>query len=441
MPWPAVIGARAESGVHPQVESSAGLLHPGSDDVGAGAAYRFAGKMRTLVRWLSRGLAGSVPVEALVLRCFGIAWLVLSVAGTFTTSPRPGLHGHGAVVLGGLIVLLVTALATQPHRLDASPGRRVAGLTAVTAASAVLAVAQPNGIWQAGPVFVGIISAVGLPRRTGVRMLAFSLTVLIAVVAIDGRSGSALSLLMQAVPWFLVMRLLRRFREQRDALDASRAAEARAAAAAERGRLAREMHDVLAHSLSALALQLESTRLLARSRSVDDDVAVALDRAHHLAVSGLEEARRAIAAERGDELPGPELIPALAGAFEEQSGLPVAVKISGEPHDLAPEARLAVYRTAQEALTNVRRHAAAERVEVRLDYGRERTVLIVEDRAAAGVPAPLPVSGSSASSGSGLSGGYGLTGMRERAELLGGQLLAAPTSRGFRVELRLPAQT
>ena len=141
---------------------------------------------------------------------------------------------------------------------------------------------------------------------------------------IKDQAIGALGFLSGIVPWFLAMRLLHHVVDQRDALQASRAAEARAAAAAERGRLAREMHDVLAHSLSALALQLETTRVLARRRGVDEDVAIAIDRAHHLAASGLDEARRAIAAERGDELPGPERIGALADAFAEQSGLPVA---------------------------------------------------------------------------------------------------------------------
>ena len=179
------------------------------------------------------------------------------------------------------------------------------------------------------------------------------------------------------------------------------------------------MHDVLAHSLSALALQLE-TRACSRAAVASTPRSPrAIDRAHHLAASGLDEARRAIAAARGDELPGPERIGALADAFREQSGLPVALEVSGEPRELAPEARLAVYRTAQEALTNVRRHAAAERVDVKLDYGPDSTVLVVEDHAVAGVLAAAGRSRRPA--------GYGLTGMRERAELLGGELLAAPT--------------
>ena len=275
------------------------------------------------------------------------------------------------------------------------------------------------------------MAALRLDRRAGVLVLGFTIVVLLAVSAAEGRGDAVPSVLLGALPWFLLMRVMRSLRDQRDELAASRAAVADAATAAERGRLAREMHDVLAHSLSALALQLETTRLLARNRGVDGDVTRALDQAHHLAATGLEDARRAIATERGDALPGPERIGLLADAFGEQSGLPIALEVHGKPRELRPEARLAVYRTAQEALTNVRRHATPEHVAVRLDYLPESTVLVVEDHARTGTPPPIAL-GTAANS-------YGLTGMRERAELLGGQLLAEPTGDGFRVELRLPA--
>jgi signal transduction histidine kinase len=215
-------------------------------------------------------------------------------------------------------------------------------------------------------------------------------------------------------------------------LEASRAAEAEAAAAAERGRLAREMHDVLAHSLSALALQLETTRLLARERGADPDITSALDHAHRQAAAGLDEARRAISALRGDELPGPDRLGDLAAAFEEHSGVPVQLRVTGTPHDLPADARLAIYRTAQEALTNVRRHAAPHHVSMRLEQEPAGTRLVVEDVGRPGVPVGVGVDAVSGS-------GYGLTGMRERAELLGGRLAAGPTSAGFRVELWLPA--
>jgi signal transduction histidine kinase len=389
--------------------------------------------MLAIYRWFTRSgfdADARAPVEAVVLRLVGLAYLVVFVVDTVTTRPHPGLHGRGIAVLAAMIVFVVAVVAVQPQRADMAPWRRMAMLLAVTAAAAVLAGVQPNGIWPAGPYIVGIMAALRLDRRAAALTLAASVTVLLIVATAVGRDSAAPAVIVGAIPWFLIMRMLRVLRDQRDALESSRAAEARAAAAAERGRVAREMHDVLAHSLSALALQLETTRLLARERGVDPEVARAVDQAHHLAASGLDEARRAIAAERGDELPGPERIGLLADVFGQQSGLPVAVEVTGEPRELAPDARLAMYRTAQEALTNVRRHATPERVDVRVDYQPDSTVLVVQDHSAAGVPAPVAL-GSAAN-------GFGLTGMRERAELLGGELIAEPTHDGFRVELRLP---
>lgn len=391
--------------------------------------------MLAIIRWFTSGghvssSDGRAPAEAIFLRAIGLVYLVVFLVSGFTTRPHPGLHGHGAVILVAMVAFVAAAVGTQP-RSQVTDSRRIVLLILVTIASAVLAVAQPHGIWEAGPYFVGVVAAMRLERVTGALTLGFSIIVLVLVSAVAGHGSSAISVMVGAVPWFLVIRLMRDARERQIALLASQAAEARAAAAAERGRVAREMHDVLAHSLSALALQLESTRLVARDQGVDVTVIRGLDQAHDLAASGLEEARRAIAAARGDELPGPDRLGALAEAFGEQSGLPVAVEVRGEPRELAPDARLAVYRTAQEALTNVRRHAAAERVRLELEYSPQGTVLVVEDQAQPGAPPPV---------GLGLAGsGYGLTGMRERAELLGGQLLAEPTSNGFRVELRLPA--
>src|SRR5262249_20321027 len=89
-------------------------------------------------------------------------------------------------------------------------------------------------------------------------------------------------------------------------LQASRDAEAEAAMPRERSRVARDMHDVLAHSLSGLMLQLEGARMLAARPDAEGQLPPALDRAHHLARAGLDEARRAIAALRDEDLPGPD---------------------------------------------------------------------------------------------------------------------------------------
>jgi signal transduction histidine kinase len=101
--------------------------------------------------------------------------------------------------------------------------------------------------------------------------------------------------------------------------------------------------------------------------------------------------------------------------------------VTGEDRELGSDGRLTLYRVAQEALTNIRKHAQAERVELHLAYEPSGTRLTVEDFEGDGARPP-PADGT----------GYGLTGMRERAELLGGTLTAGPTGEGFRVELWVP---
>jgi signal transduction histidine kinase len=235
------------------------------------------------------------------------------------------------------------------------------------------------------------------------------------------------------IAFFTIALLSRRLREGQERaerlltqLEQTRDAQARAAVLAERQRLAREMHDVLAHSLSGLALQLEGARLLATSRGAPAEVAAAVERAHRLAKGGLEEARRAIGMLREDDLPGPERLPALAREFEQDTGVPCETLVTGAPRELRSDALLTLYRVAQEALTNVRKHAHPKRVEVRLAYEPAGARLTVEDF------------GDAAPDGSGDGTGYGLTGMRERADLLGATLTAAGTGRGFRVELWVP---
>jgi signal transduction histidine kinase len=212
----------------------------------------------------------------------------------------------------------------------------------------------------------------------------------------------------------------------------SRKAGLHAAALAERQRLAREMHDVLAHSLSGLMVQLEGARLLAATAPGDDRLPAAIDRAHLLARSGLDEARAAIGMLRGDELPGPEQLVELARAFTAGTGVPCQFTEAGTARGLASAVRLALYRVTQEALTNVRKHARPDRVEVRLQYLPETVTLTIQDFGPARA-------GDGTEPGGGPAAGYGLTGMRERAALLGGHLDATATQDGFRVLLRVPA--
>nr|WP_244994274.1 sensor histidine kinase [Actinomadura coerulea] len=216
-------------------------------------------------------------------------------------------------------------------------------------------------------------------------------------------------------------------RRGKAAQEATRRAEAANAVLAERSHIAREIHDILAHSLSAQIVHLEGARLLLAR---DGDRAQALDRverARNLARSGLEETRRALATLRG-EIPQPkEVIQELAEEFYASTGRPCDVHVTGAPRELPPQAGLAVVRTAQEALTNVRKHAPGARAQVALRYLAGRVELEVTDTGGA-EPADQPDGG-----------GYGLVGMRERAELIDGTLVTGPDGKGFRVSLTVPA--
>jgi signal transduction histidine kinase len=375
---------------------------------------------------------GRPPRVVYVLRIIGTVGLATIVVAGVAVEPGPALHGNGLGVLAAL-VLLLGGVAASFRRRRLRPGVRFAGLTAVALGGALLAGFQPGGAGLGAVYYVFAMAELRLPRRPAGLLVAFALaSQAVGIVAAgDGESGRLIGLVAGTLPWFFVLRLMRELRGRQIQAEAlvqelreSREAEAEAAALGERARVARDMHDVLAHSLSALALQLEAARLLARDRGSDAEVVGAIETAHRLAAGGLDEARRSIAALRGDALPGPDGLAALVEAFGERASL----SVTGTPRDLESEARIAIYRTAQEALTNVRRHSAADRVEVALRYAENGTTLTVSDH---GPGAPVVVGDRSG-------GGYGLTGMRERAELLGGRLSAAPTDDGFHVELWLP---
>ena len=104
---------------------------------------------------------------------------------------------------------MAAAIASQPRRGDVPTARRVALLVVVAIMTAVLAAIQPKGIWQAGPYFVGIMAAVRLDRRTGVLTLAFTIILLLAVSVAEGRGGVVPAVLIGALPWFLLMRVMR----------------------------------------------------------------------------------------------------------------------------------------------------------------------------------------------------------------------------------------
>ena len=202
------------------------------------------------------------------------------------------------------------------------------------------------------------------------------------------------------------------------------AEHARAAALAERNRIAREVHDVLAHSLGALSVQLDAADALLESDGDIDQAREFVQRARRLAVGGLAETRSAVQALRDDPVDLREQLTALATV----NG--AALKVTGAERRLGSDVELALYRAAQEALSNVRKHAPGASVSVHLDYGSRVTALLVENGPCPDDRAP------SAFSTTG--GGFGLRGMRERIELLGGELSTAAQGSGWSVRATVP---
>jgi signal transduction histidine kinase len=317
-------------------------------------------------------------------------------------------------------------------RLSADRLISISGLAAV----AIQFLAPNNGAFVA-VVAVIAVSALRLDAPSGrfvAAVCGVGFLVASAASAHPLSSGEMVSVVPALLFTYLGSTALRRLRMEqqktRELLQeviAGRDAVIRAAALDEQAHLAREMHDVLAHTLSALSIQLEGARLLAEQSSCVPEVATALERTSGLAREGLGEARRAVGSLRGEILPGPDLLPQLVQEFEYDVGVPCRLRIEGGPVVLSSDARLAMYRIAQEALTNVRKHTDSSAVDITLRTTVDSVELVVENE---GTPVASRVPG----------GGYGVSGMRERAELLNGTLQAVPTAKGFKVWLWIPTR-
>ncbi len=198
----------------------------------------------------------------------------------------------------------------------------------------------------------------------------------------------------------------------------------RAAALTERNRIGREVHDVLAHSLGALSVQLDAADALLENGNDPSKARQLVQQARKLAVQGLEETRQAVHALRDEPVALAEQLASLAARDGAE------LTITGTPRPLGAEAGLALYRAAQEAVTNARKHAPGAPVSIGLDFDPRSTTLRVTN----GVCATAEASSELSTTG----GGFGLQGMRERIELLGGQVVAEPTALGFTVQVAVP---
>ncbi len=353
------------------------------------------------------------------------AWLLVIVATVLS------VHATDQRIWAGATTT-IAAIATQFTDDVHAVGKTLAGIIVATLAGMTSTLFAHAGLGIVAPFVV--IGKLPLPMNRGVgRALVIADTILVAAVVGFASRSLAGALAGLGIPLLAQRAVERReliaSRDEAQALlvevQAGRDAEAQAAALQERGRIARDLHDVLAHSLAGLSVQLQATRAVAAREGVTPAVLEPLDRAADLAREGLGEARAVVGALRDPTGLG---VAEIASLVERHPGA-ARLTTQGAPVPIGRAAGHAAYRAVQEALTNAARYAPGAEVTVTLEYTATALVICVDDT---GLPAGRePV----ASQGSGL----GLAGMSERLAAAGGTVTAGPRpSGGWQVRVEVP---
>jgi signal transduction histidine kinase len=308
-----------------------------------------------------------------------------------------------------------------------------------------------SGDLPIGFVIAALLAAYSVAAHASLRaalvVLGYGLASLELATLLTSPEGLASALLTAPIftvlPWG-VGRLVARLSGQRRTLESlnlrlehEREEMARTSVLEERSRIARELHDIVAHSISVMVIQAGAAEQFVVH---DEGVREPLEAIRTTGQQALTEMRRLLGILRTDDAAALSLAPqpglASLDTLVEQArrgGLDVTVTVEGEPVPLPPGMDVAAYRLVQESFSNVRRHARATSASVALRFARGCLAIDVLDD---GVGGPVPVHGSAGPAGA---GGHGLIGMRERVSLYGGQLDAGPRAEGgWRVRAELP---
>lgn len=344
------------------------------------------------------GLVAARRVKARAALCAATGLVLAGVAFE--------LRSFGPAV--ALVVCAYTATARDPFRTVA-PGLAVLACLHAAGGFALYRLGgDASGMltyWQASgqhldPVVVATLASFGLPAAAG--------------AAVRDRRRRTAELVARA-----------------ELLEAERVERDRVAAAEERNRIARELHDIAAHDLSAIVVQAG-----AADRLVEADPARARAVLHDIRRQGrqsLAAMRQFVGVLRQDDTPSRRPPPGLRDledllAVARAAGMAVDATTTGMPSALSPLVDLTAYRIVQEALTNARRHAPGAAARVRVAFGRELSIVVENDRAPTRPPSDPD--------------GHGLAGMRERVRQVGGRLSAGPRAGGgWRVAAHLPTHT
>ncbi|MFE6866305.1 sensor histidine kinase [Kitasatospora sp. NPDC057692] len=375
------------------------------------------------------------------------ALLVIAVfvvtAGT-TTVDRLGNHIEPNPAALTLAVLSSAALLGHRRRPDV-----VFGITLACSVALCFVATQLNAGLVA-PLLAALYFLAVRTDRTTARAATALAAVLVTAAAIINEPHASLSVKIGVVAWVLLPGAfgdsvrsrrahLAAIEERAERAERTREEEARRRVADERIRIARDLHDVVAHHIALANAQAGIAVHL-----LDRHPAQAREMLSHLTDatgSALRELKATVGLlRRADDpqaplepAPGLDRLPDLIGAFE-RAGLPVRLTVEGEPQPLSPGVDLTAYRILQESLTNVAKHAAGTAAEVTLAYSGSRVLLTVANA--------RPASAARSAVATPSDGGFGLIGMRERASAVGGRLTAdrRPCG-GFLVSAELPLRT
>lgn len=375
---------------------------------GRGFGFLWVGLLTMIAQWHSRDtrtIALQVGGYAVMAAALG-AWAVLDARQPARTRP-----GSGIVLALGVVSVVSGAICMSHNAgllvLSACIAALVAGSDATLGVAVAIACCGILGVMAGGVIF----------GANPAELIGYPITILSALLMGRHRRTYRVQAEQTAV-------LLERTRELQ-------VQQRRADVADERARIAREIHDVLAHSLGGLGIQIQAARAVLTDSADIDRALEVLTTAQRMTSDGLAETRLAVHALRSDTLALDHELQKLATIHSSRYTTEVGLTIDGQPRELSPAATMALMRVAQEALVNAAKHASRQPIELILGYGADHVRLTVTN------PVPPCVTVADAQLHT-LDGGYGLTGMRERLQLIGGTLDAEQRGERWTVAAQLP---
>jgi signal transduction histidine kinase len=377
----------------------------------------------------------------LVARSLGLAWLGVVAFGIFPPS------GHAELLLQAVAYGVTCLCMIGWALLDYSPRAaryRPRGFPVILGVIAAVTGAAAASGWDGGTALLifAVVAAMQAGSDADLQPALAVTAAGILAVEVSGLTFSTYWAALLGYPLVIASGLLigrnrgafRLQAEQLTALLAQRerleAEQRRADLLDERTRIAREIHDVLAHSIGALGIQIQAARSVLTDYGDIDRAVELLTAAQRMAGEGLTETRRAVHALRSDTLPLAEELAKATSTYGERYHVSVSLDTEGAPRPVLAEATVALLRVAQEALVNAAKHGAGKPVTVRLDFDAAGVRLTVRNEVDAVAPRAVELSTVNA--------GYGLTGMRERLRLLGGTLEAGRDGTGWVVTAQVP---